>query len=418
MNQRISGKIPATSFALAVLLASVTPAPSQDREPHQPTFGWLYEHQPQITSAVAAKTAAAQNADKRADSSSPGTNAGTFVTFDVPAAVDGTYSVSIALGGDVTGYYYDANSLSHGFLRTKGGNITTFDAPAAVNGTYPAAIDALGVITGHYCDVNDLCHGFLRTPNGVVTSFDPADVGGTYPLGIGPQGSIPGYYWDADYVGRGFVRAPDGSLITFAVPDAVNGTYPVSITSSAAAVPSMNTSFAGQIAGAYVDSVYTVHGFIGTNGVTNSFDPPGELGFYAPYSFGPGLGINPAGAVAGYYFETVAGNPFGGNYRGFLRSRDGSFTTFDAASASSCCLWTFPYSINPSGVITGSYNDTSSVNHGFLRDGDGTVTTLDVPGAGTGFGQGTVSLSINTAGVTTGFYIDANNLHHGFLYEP
>src|SRR5579872_4942869 len=40
-----------------------------------------------------------------------------------------------------------------------------------------------------------------------------------------------------------------------------------------------------------------------------------------------------------------------------------------------------PLSINPANAITGYYLDASFVAHGFLRSPDGTVTTFNPPGA-------------------------------------
>ncbi len=77
-----------------------------------------------------------------------------------------------------------------------------------------------------------------------------------------------------------------------------------------------------------------------------------------------------------------------------------------------------PSDINPAGVITGSYADTSSVNHGFLRTPDGKFTTFDAPGAGTSAGQGTVGITIDPAGEIVGLYTDASNVMHGFLRTP
>jgi hypothetical protein len=55
------------------------------------------------------------------------------------------------------------------------------------------------------------------------------------------------------------------------------------------------------------------------------------------------------------------------------------------------------------------------VEHGYVRDPDGKITEFDAPGAGTGSGQGTFALNINPAGVVTGYYIDSSNLDHGFV---
>jgi len=48
----------------------------------------------------------------------------------------------------------------------------------------------------------------------------------------------------------------------------------------------------------------------------------------------------------------------------------------------------------------------------------GSIITFDVPGAGTGFRQGTTATSINAAGLITGYYVDASNFYHGFVRRP
>jgi hypothetical protein len=172
------------------------------------------------------------------------------------------------------------------------------------------------------------------------------------------------------------------------------------------------------------------HGFVRTrDGDLTSFDVPGAgtgrfQGTGGPDCFdyiaaiSADSGISPSGPITGAYFQPIQGNPFGGNWRGFLRARDGSFATFDAATYPPCCIWTFAIAINPAEVIVGFQNDGHSVNHGFLRARDGTVTALDAPGAGTHPLQGTVADGINPAGSITGWYIDANNIRHGFLWTP
>ena len=91
-----------------------------------------------------------------------------------------------------------------------------------------------------------------------------------------------------------------------------------------------------------------------------------------------GLGVNTAGAIAGYYVDE------GFVYHGFVRAADGRITTFDAPGAGTAnSQGTTAKSINVAGTIAGYYRDTNSVYHGFVRGAGGTLTTFDVPGGGT-----------------------------------
>lgn len=98
-------------------------------------------------------------------------NAGDFITFDPPGSTF-TAPAGITPGGEITGFYNDANGVAHGFLRTFGSTIITFDPPGSQN-TQPTAINPAGVITGAYCDTASLFHGFVRTPGGTFTTFGP-----------------------------------------------------------------------------------------------------------------------------------------------------------------------------------------------------------------------------------------------------
>ncbi len=71
--------------------------------------------------------------------------------------------------------------------------------------------------------------------------------------------------------------------------------------------------------------------------------------------------------------------------------------------------FTAPNSINPEGTITGVYADASFVQHGFLRSRDGDFTSFDPPGSGDTF-----PTSINAAGAIVGDWYPA----HGFLRIP
>ena len=103
-------------------------------------------------------------------------SSGEITTYDVPGAGPngiGCFSdCSIGLNdfGTVTGYYLDANNVYHGFVRNPKGKVTSFDAPGAdttpdaFNGTFPVSINDQGAITGYYLDANEVSHAFLLLP--------------------------------------------------------------------------------------------------------------------------------------------------------------------------------------------------------------------------------------------------------------
>ncbi len=172
---------------------------------------------------------------------------------------------------------------------------------------------------------------------------------------------------------------------------------------------------AGAITGFYLDNNSVNHGFLrDADGKITTLDAPGA-------GTGAGQGtliwsINPGGAIPGYYFD-------GSNVaHGFLRARDGTLTIFDVPGAgTNAGQGTIAGNINPGGVIAGSYVDANGVNHGFVRASNGTITTFDVPGAGTGAGQGTIpelASCLNPAGAVTGLYVDGSNVIHGFVRAP
>jgi len=149
------------------------------------------------------------------------------------------------------------------------GTFITFDAPGAgtgfFQGTFPSSISPAGAITGYSVDVNLVGHGFLRATNGTLSPFDAPGAGttpdffqGTFAVGINPGGTIAGMYTDANNGAHGFLRASDGTFTTF--------------------------------------------------------DPPGSIAIFAPFSFGQNLYINPDGVITGTYFELISGNPFGGQF--------------------------------------------------------------------------------------------------------
>ena len=131
--------------------------------------------------------------------------------------------------GAIIGFYVDANSVQHGFVRSGGGKITEFDPPGSIF-TNPNAIDLSGNITGFYFDANLVGHGFLRDPRGNFTVIDApgadhtaGSFNGTFGVGLIPNGEVEGVYVDINGVLHGFIRSTQGNYSTYNVPAAGTG---------------------------------------------------------------------------------------------------------------------------------------------------------------------------------------------------
>ena len=350
-----------------------------------------------------------------------------ITTFDAPGAGTGAGQGTFANGmndsGAITGFIRDPNAARHAFLRAPDGTFTIFDDPGAGTcsmscgtigngqGTRAYAINSSGQITGFYTDNSARCHGFVRAANGTFTQIDAPDAGtgpfpqGTFPseftpAGINPAGAITGFYVDANAVRHGFVRAPGGTITEFD-PSGSILTNPNGIDQT------------GAITGFYFDANFVGHGFLRTpDGTITSFDAPG-----ADMTPGSGNGTFGVSLISNGEIEGVYVDP-NGVLHGFVRSTQGTFTTFDVPSAGTGPgQGTLPESNNTVGAIAGNYIDASNVNHGFLRDKQGSFRLFDVPSAGTGPGQGTIPLDNNNSGMITGEDIDGANVIHGFLVE-
>ena len=156
---------------------------------------------------------------------------------------------------------------------------------------------------------------------------------------------------------------------------------------------------AGEVAGTYFVSVpsFTEHGFLrAKNGAFTTLDVPGA-------SFTEILAINPSGATIGDFCGETA-------CFGFIRSPHGSFTTINTPGSVACGSGSIAIGVNPAGAVTGLTTDpTCSLSLGYLRTPDGTITTFGVPGAGS-----FEPMAINPAALITGWFFD-NSGAHGFL---
>jgi hypothetical protein len=84
------------------------------------------------------------------------------VTQVDPAGTDYTQIYAINSSDTVAGTYYDGGY--HGFVQESGGTYTSFDVPGAAQGTYPQGINDGGTVAGWYRDSNSVVHGFVGMP--------------------------------------------------------------------------------------------------------------------------------------------------------------------------------------------------------------------------------------------------------------
>jgi hypothetical protein len=204
------------------------------------------------------------------------------------------------------------------------------------------SINAGGAVTGHYNGEHGNGHGFVRRANGTLISFDPPGSFDTSPNSINAKGTITGTYSDG-HGAHGFLRRPGGEIV--------------------------------------------------------SFDVSGSLATGA-------VSINDTGAITGAYM-IANGRAFGS-----VRDPHGKFTSFDPSPN------TFPTSINNEGAITGFYLDiNSNFSHFFLRSPEGTITSFVPPFCQT-FASGSGPLSINDEGVISGNCSLANGSNVGWVRFP
>jgi probable HAF family extracellular repeat protein len=243
---------------------------------------------------------------------------------------------------------------------------------------------------------------------GTVSSPHCAPGCGTNAYAINAKGVIVGTYTDANVVPHGFLRFPDGEFSSFDAPGAGLGTD-----LDEGTVP-YSINDLGVVAGQYEDAQFLYHGFIRyRDGSFTTFEAPdvasGAVGTLA-------FSINVEGVVAGIYLNSDL------VYHGFVRDSDGKITDFDVPGAGTDAFQgTYPCQetcINWQGQVAGFYYDANTATHGFVRELNGKLTLIDVPGAGKGAYEGTVVSSINWDGTTTGYWSDSSNFYYGFVRTP
>lgn len=145
---------------------------------------------------------------------------GEFLTFNCsdPALI-GANGIAVNWFGYTVGYCHDvAYTILHAVLVKPGGEVVMIEPPSTptetVVGSQGWSINAFGTLTGFYWDSNNATHGFVRTLGGEFTRFDAPGAGteagqGTWPQSINNWEQITGYSIDANGNYHSFLRMPD-----------------------------------------------------------------------------------------------------------------------------------------------------------------------------------------------------------------
>ena len=116
---------------------------------------------------------------------------------------------SVNTKGTIVGVYSITGAFS-AFIRATDGTFTSFAPPANGQIDTDPQINAAGIVAGFYLDANSVIHGFVRTPDGVFTPIDVLGADFTSASGINDFGVVTGGY-SIGNTSLGFVRVPVGN---------------------------------------------------------------------------------------------------------------------------------------------------------------------------------------------------------------
>jgi len=238
-------------------------------------------------------------------------------------------------------------------------------------------------------------HGFVSfEAKGAGTSIGQ----GTKALSINRNGTVAGVYVDSRYTAHGFVRAANGHITEFDAPG-LQGTLVSGINSSGQIIGNAANTYQNRFNYAYLRN------------------PDGQFVLlYTPDAVSTfAWGINDSGEISGFYIDSLS------VYHGFVRAADGGYTEFDEPNASlQFREGTFANAINASGEVTGTYNDVLLQYHGFTRDSSGNYVSFDAPDAGNCYQCGTFPSAINLSGEVAGNYTNHKSEefpNHAFIRD-
>ena len=237
-----------------------------------------------------------------------------------------TNAQGINAGGDIVGWYVDANSIFHGFL-LRDDVFTTIDYPGAVF-TDARGIGPGGEIVGTYRLPSEPAvnfHGYLLTRRGEFVPLDYPGHINTIAQRILPDGTILGCRHDGDLMAtmRGVLIGRSGHDEIEAFASMHNG-----------ATPDLR-----RIAGLYTNmTANRTEGYVIDDGVFTPLLVPGS-------DLTAAWDVNPAGEVVGVFRDAT-----GLQLHGFLRTAD-EYVSIDVPGATA----TRAFGINARGEIVGNF---------------------------------------------------------------
>ena len=216
----------------------------------------------------------------------------TFTDENFPASSQ-TQVIGIDNAGDTGGFYVDAATTTHGFLRI-GGVYSTVDFPGTAFNQI-LGLNNNGQAAGYYTDAQNLFHAYT-VQNGLFTTPPQIPVN-SQATGINDLGTIVGFTESSgNSVSNGFILK--GTTLT--TLNAPGSTF----------TQALGVNNDGQVVGAYVDAGNVTHGFLYDNGNFQTIDAPNTTTSTVIN------GINNSGQIVGFFVDGnnntigLVGNPY------------------------------------------------------------------------------------------------------------
>lgn len=299
--------------------------------------------------------------------------------FDVPGTPPGgSYPVTINRSGTIVGPC-EIDGNDEGFVRNADGSFTIFAVPGAYS-TSVTALNDKGQIAGWYVETNTgPYHGFIRDAEGTMTNFDISGAVDMEVTSINNSGTVVGSYDAPLFVRHGFIRDKKGNITTFDSPNSKD-------------IEPQSVNDAGEIAGGSTGDDGTGYGFVrGVDGTITLFLGPNN-------SSATAVAIDKSGTATGYYRDDV-----GFGEHGFLRTRDGSISGFDAPGMAV----TEPHAINGKGAVAGDTIAADNSRRGFVRNANGRFRIFKI-----GQYPNITTSGINEEGTVIGAVVGGDQAHN------